>query len=172
MTACVCGHRPADHEPLNPQCSAPRCDCLRFRPSPATAAAVPVKAGPPQQPQAVTVAQLAAACRRSEYKRTQALGGRLTELADRIRDALRTEREAAEAKAVKAEAFAKAKADVDRLARELKAARAALKGLKPSGVTEAALSFACDECGESFGTAQGRGAHRAHKHGFRRTGAA
>lgn len=93
--------------------------------------------------------------RRSEHKRTQALGVKLTELA---------ERDTAEAKAKQAEEFTAKKAQVDRLAKQLADARAALRELKPTGVTQAALDFACAECGDLFSTSQGRGMHVFRKH--------
>lgn len=116
-------------------------------------------------PPGFTVNDLVRACRRSEYKRTQALGPKLTELAEKITAALRAERETAEAKAKQAEAFIAKKAQVDRLAKQLADARAALRELKPTGVTEAALDFACGECGDLFATSQGRGMHTYCKHG-------
>lgn len=113
----------------------------------------------------LTVDELVRACRRSEYKRTQALGPKLTELADRITAALRDERQAAEAKAKQAEEFTAKKAQVDRLAKQLADARAQLRELKPAGVTEAALDFACGTCGDLFTTSQGRGLHTRRVHG-------
>lgn len=193
-TTTGCGHCLADHEALAPQCSAPRCTCLKWRrpvesASPAAVAVAPIPSGlstpavrraistPPAAPATVpgaapaapnglfTVEELVRACRRSESKRTQALGPKLTELADRITAALRGEREAAEAKAKQAEEFTARKAQVDRLTKQLADAKAALSGLKPPpGDTEASLSFACSECGDRFTTSQGRSLHGRRKH--------
>lgn len=115
-------------------------------------------------PLSPTVDELVRACRRSELKRTQALGPKLTELAEKVTAALRVERETAEAKAKQAEEFAAKKAAVDRLAKKLAEARADLRKLKPSGVTEAALDFACGDCGDVFSTSSGRKRHITRKH--------
>lgn len=117
---------------------------------------------PPPGP---SIEDLVRACRRSESKRTQALGPKLTELEQKITAALRAERDSAEAKAKQAEEFTAKKAHVDRLKKQLADAQAALRQLKPSGVTEAALQFACEECGDLFSTSQGRGMHRRRSHG-------
>lgn len=116
--------------------------------------------GPPP----LTVDEIVRACRRSESKRIQALGTKLAEAADKATTALRAEREVAEAKLKKAEEFAAKKAAVDKLAAQLAKAKAELSALKPSGVTEAALDFACEQCGDVFGTSSGRKRHVTRKH--------
>lgn len=116
---------------------------------------------PPPGP---TVDELVRACRRSESKRTQALGPKLAELAERVTAALRTERDTAEAKRQRAEEFAAKKAAVDKLAAQLAKAKAELRELKPTGVTEAALDFACEQCGDVFSTSSGRARHITRKH--------
>ena len=183
-----CGHGKSDHEPLDPQCSAPRCTCLKYRPAPpaplhvantpqpvapipgnlSTPAVRRVDAPEPPQP-GMSIDNLAQACLRSENKRTQAMGPKLLDLAEKARAALRKEREAAEAKAKASEEFAAKKAAVDRLAKQLAAAKAELRKVKPAGTpAPSAGEFLCDECGQSFGTPQGRGAHAFRAHGRRK----
>lgn len=111
-----------------------------------------------------TVGELVRAAGRSEHKRTQALGVKLSDLAEKITAALRAERDSAEAKAKQAEEFTAKKAHVDRLKKQLADAQAALRELKPSGVTEAALDFACDVCADVFSTSSGRARHVTRKH--------
>lgn len=147
----------------HPQTSRPATTPAQPRPAPGPAPGGTYNGAPPPRPP-LTVDELVRACRRSESKRTQALGPKLAELADRVTTALRTERETAEAKAKQAEEFAAKKAAVDRLAKQLAEARAALRELKPSGVTEAALDFACEDCGDVFATSSGRARHHTRKH--------
>jgi ABC-type Zn uptake system ZnuABC Zn-binding protein ZnuA len=120
----------------------------------------------------LTVDQLVAACARSGSKRTQAIGLKLADLAAKATAELRVERELAEKKrrhkeeiearraAVRAEREA-ARAEVQRLARELAEAKAKLVGRDP------AASYVCEDCGEKFGSPQGRGAHAFRRHGRR-----
>lgn len=132
---------------------------LPSRPSPPAAPrpALPVAGGTPPAPSAD---ELVRACRRSEFKRTQALGPKLAELVERITTALRTEREAAEMKTKQAEEIATKKAAVDKLTKQLAAAKAALAAVDPGS----ALEFGCDVCGDSFATSSGRARHTTRKH--------
>ncbi len=177
-----CGHGKQDHEALDPQCSAPRCTCLKYRPAPISvpAAVTPLRVAPipsslstpavrrveeapaPPQP-GLSVDNLAQACLRSANKRTQAMGPKLLELAEKARTALRREREAAEAKAKQSEEFAAKKAAVDRLAKQLAAAKAELRKVKPAA-GGSPDGFPCEHCDDSFPTSQGRAAHTTRKH--------
>jgi hypothetical protein len=126
---------------------------------------------PPTLPQpGLSVDGLAQACLRSENKRTQAMGPKLLELAEKARAALRAEHQAAEAKAKQSEELAAKKAAVERLAKQLAAAKAELRKAKPAAATSGggAGEFLCDECGKSFGSPQGRGAHAFRAHGRRK----
>jgi hypothetical protein len=184
-----CGHTEAHHRMLAPQCSAPRCSCLRYVPADSGARVAPIPANlstpavrrptpppaltvvpPAKEPEVVqgfTVNALVQACARSEHKRTQALGTKLLELADKATAALRAEREAAEAKAKSAEEFAAKKAAVDKLARQLAAAKAELRGIKPTAerAGDPAGEFACDQCDRVFGSSPGRARHVTRTHG-------
>lgn len=176
----TCGHGKADHEALDPQCSAARCTCLKFRPaalapvpgpSPVRSVPAPPTATPDATPPAgPTVDQLVKACARSDAKRTQALGPKLIELAEKITAALRAERFAAEAKAKQSEEFAAKKAAVDRLAKQLAAAKADLRKVKPAASASAAGGgeYSCEDCDQTFSTPQGRGAHGFRAHGRRK----
>lgn len=113
----------------------------------------------------LTVDELVRACRRSESKRTQALGPKLAELADRITTALRNERETAEDKARRAAEREAAQAEVKRLEKALAEARAkAVAAGAPGGVRGGARE--CDVCGEHLKNPQALGAHKRHKHGI------
>lgn len=141
------------------------------RPAPQRPATTPAAGGTPevskQAPASLayesSVNELVRACRRSDLKRTQALGPKLAELAElaeRIITALRTEREAAEMKTKQAEEIAAKKAAVDKLTKALAAAKADLAALSPG----AALEFVCEVCGDSFSTSSGRARHTTRKH--------
>lgn len=117
-------------------------------------------------PPAFTVDELARACRRSEHKRTQALGPKLTELAERITTALRAERETAEAKAKRDAERAAALAEIKRLEQALAEARAkATAAGAPGGVRGGART--CEICGHELANPQALGAHKRHKHNIR-----
>lgn len=121
--------------------------------------------GAPTPRPALTVEELARACKRSEHKRTQALGVKLTELAERITTALRSEREAAEMKAKRSEELAAAQAEVKRLTKALAEAKAkATAAGAPGGVRGGARE--CPECGKQLANPQALGAHKRHTHGI------
>jgi hypothetical protein len=167
----TCGHGPQDHQALSPQCSAARCTCLKYRPPLAVA---PRPAAPPAtRPTATTTSappaidDLVRACARSEYKRTQTLGVKLADIAEKARTALRAEREAAEAKAARSKEVAAAQAEVKRLEMALaEAKKKAVAAGAPGGARSGPHN--CPECDQGFGSAQALGAHRARKHGYRR----
>ncbi len=163
----VCGHGGADHQSLAPQCSHARCTCLRYRPLGAVTPSAPAPPPTPRPevgPRSPTVEELVRACGRSKRKRTQSLAMQLTTLQAKITDALRDERAATAAKSKQSEEFKAKKATVDALAAQLAAAKAELRGLKPAG-TAPTGEHACGECGDLFGTSQGRSLHARRKHG-------
>lgn len=185
----ACGHPSRNHDgPLWPQCSAARCTCLRYRP-PAAAPAAPPAAPLARRLSAVepipsalatpavrrnddhvapavptpTVDELARALLRSENKRTKALAPKLLELAEKCRAALRSEREAAEAKARAAEEAAAAKAKVEKLQKQLAAAKAELRRTKSAAGDDGEVVY-CEDCGEKCKNEAGRKIHAARKH--------
>lgn len=173
-TRCTtCGHGPTDHQDLFPQCSAARCTCLKYRQAAPTAppalASVPAPTTTkPPAPPAPSIDELIRACARSEYKRTQSLGVKLAELSEKARAALRSERESAEVKAARSKEIAAAQAEVKRLEAALKAARAKASAAGAPGGARGGPHI-CPECDHELANAQALGAHRAHKHGFRRS---
>lgn len=187
-----CGHTEAHHRMLAPQCSHPRCSCLRYAPGVATTAPAPIpglstpavrRPTPPpalavvppvkadaqvaQVAEAPAVDELIRACARSDSKRTQALGVKLADLAEKARAALRTEREAAEAKAARSKEVAAAQAEVKRLEKLLADAKAKAVAAGASGGARGGPCI-CPECEQGFSSAQALGAHRSRKHGYRR----
>lgn len=170
-TTAGCGHGPEDHEALSPQCSAARCTCLKYRPpavtvTPAVRLVTPAPTGTTNT--APSIDELIRACARSEYKRTQALGVKLAETAEKARAALRSEREAAEIKAARSKEIAAARAEVERLEKALAEAKAkAVAAGAPGGARGGPHN--CPECGQQLATGQALGAHRARKHGYRRS---
>lgn len=115
-----------------------------------------------------TVDELVRACRRSEHKRTQALGVKLTELAERISATLGTERADAEAKARRAAEREASQAEVKRLVKALAEARAkAVAAGAPGGVRGGECT--CPVCGHQLANPQALGAHKRHKHGIAST---
>lgn len=133
----------------------------RLRPVPAPPATRAATPGP----SALTVDELVRACRRSEFKRTQSLGVKLTELAEKITAALRAERETAEDKARRAAEREAAQAEVKRLEKALTAARAnAVAAGAPGGVRGG--ERICSVCDAHLANGQALGAHKRHKHGI------
>ena len=150
------------------------------RPSPPAAApqprpqpALPTTGGTPNgirqgTPPAPTIEELVRACRRSEHKRTQNLGPKLTDLVEKITAALRSELETAEAKAKREQERAAALAEIKRLEKALADARAKAVAAGHPGGTRGGPKT-CPECGEVKDNPQALGAHRRHKHGIRST---
>lgn len=125
----------------------------------------PVANGAPSAP---ALEELVRACRRSEFKRTQALGSKLTDLADRITAALRDERQAAAAKAKRSEELVAAQAEVKRLTQALAAAKAKATAAGAPGGARGG-PHTCPECAMELTNAQALGAHKRHKHGIAST---
>ena len=156
---------PTRDHPVPPRPSPPPAPA---RPAEAPAAGGALNGGarptPPQD--AITVDALARACGRSEHKRTQNLGTKLTELAEKITAALRGEREIAEAKAKRDQERAAALAEIKRLEKALAEARAkATAAGAPGGIRGGART--CEVCGDQLANPQALGAHKRHKHGIR-----
>jgi hypothetical protein len=173
--ACRCGHSHEQHAALSPQCSATRCECLRYRPdtpavmiaptvtAPVGITVVPVNA-PAKPPTGTTVEQLLDAGKKSKRKRTAALAHKITgeirDLSDRLAEEDQT---------------AKALAEIAQLEKQLAAAKARIKTIRhdvglPGGERTAGAG-ACPECGEVFDTAQRLGVHRRWKHDYRKPAA-
>jgi hypothetical protein len=180
---CRCGHSHEQHAALSPQCSAARCECLRYQPAqhvvPAVSAPIGVQlvhAAPAKPPTPTssgpTIDQILAAGRRSQFKRTVALAEKIAaELRD-LRGRLVEERAIAEADRAQAEARAKALAEIAELEKKLAAAKAKLKDTRHAaglpGGERTAGAGACPDCGELFDTAQRLGVHRRWKHDYRK----
>ena len=163
----ICGHADRMHRG-DEGCLGPGCDCAggtavddlpRSEPAsseaPAPAAgSVPVAAAP-----GGTVEELLVEGKRSGVKRTAALAGKIELHLSTLRGWLAQEAGRAEARR-----------EVERLERELAAAKAKLTG-KPASTAAAprSSSFACPDCGQTFTTPQGRGSHRGRVHGYRRS---
>lgn len=119
---------------------------------------------------APTLEELVRACRRSEFKRTQSLGVKLAELAEKVTAALVAERESAEVKAQRAAEREAAQAEVKRLEKALAVARAkAVAAGAPGGVRGGERT--CPVCGDQLLSPQALGAHKRHKHGIPGTAA-
>lgn len=110
---------------------------------------------------APTLDELVRACRRSGSKRTQALGLKLGELAEKITAALRAEREAAEQKAARSKEIAAAQAEVKRLEAALAEAR---KKAAAAGAPGGARTGSHTCCGQPFDSAQALAGHKRWKH--------
>lgn len=137
-----------------------------------------VPAGPSVRSDAPSVDALVSAAARSTSKRTQALGVKLHDLAEVVRQRLAEEREAAEKEErAKAEREAAA-AEVARLEEQLRAAKAKLRPERQGGVSPVQretkprstrgvdLKLPCRlGCDRIFPNAQGRGAHEKRTHG-------
>lgn len=170
-TRCTtCGHGPENHQDLFPQCSAARCTCLKYRQAEATAtptlASVPAPTTKPAVPPAPSIDELIRACARSDFKRTQALGVKLAQVAEKARAALRAERETAEVKAKRERERTAAVAEIKRLEKALAEARAKATAAGRPGGTRGGERI-CEECGRQLANGQALGAHKRHTHGIR-----
>lgn len=123
--------------------------------------------GAPARP-AFAVDELVRACARSGHKRTQGLGVKLAELAEKITAALRAERQAAEAKAKRSEELLAAQAEVKRLTQALSAARAKATAAGAPGGARGG-PHTCPVCEMELANSQALGAHKRHKHGIAST---
>lgn len=132
---------------------------LRPVPSPAPSASSKSTAPAP------TLEELVRACRRSEFKRTQSLGVKLADLAEKVTAALHAERESAEDKAQRAAEREAAQAEVKRLEKALAAARAKAVAAGAPGGTRGG-ERTCPVCDAGFPSPQALGAHKRHKHGI------
>jgi hypothetical protein len=108
-----------------------------------------------------TVEQLIAAGLRSDSKRIAALAGKIDDLVAGLREQIRHETDVAAAREEIAALEAKLVKARQKIARPRKPRRTAPE--QPTNGTHV-----CPDCLQSFTTPQGRGAHRAHAHGFRR----
>lgn len=167
--ACRCGHSHQQHAALAPQCSATRCECLRYQPAQTIAPAATAPAGitlartaVPHKPVAdLTTEQLLAAGTRSTVKRT-ALAYKITSEIRDLRDRLTSE-----------DQTAKALAEIAQLEKQLAAAKARIKTIRHDaglpGGERTTGQLDCPECGEHFDTAQRLGVHRRWKHDYRKS---
>jgi uncharacterized membrane protein YccC len=144
---CRCGHSQIQHESLAPQCSAPRCECLRYQPA---GRVLDIRSTVPPAQQ--TIEQTLAAAARSPFKRTTALAKRIAAEIEDLRDRL-----AGEARS------AQTLAEIARLEKQLAAAKARLKGAQSTG-QPAAGTVDCPDCGRTFTGAHGLAVHQARTH--------
>jgi hypothetical protein len=153
---CRCGHDRASHfeDGFAPQCTAARCTCLRYQPPTDKPATVRTSTD-----NGTSIDQLIAAGRLSTNKRIAALAAELDRRANRLRVLLDEQR-------INADMHR----EIARLERELAAAKARLRGTPAHPQPPATSEHACPDCIQTFATLQGLGAHRARKHGYRRTG--
>lgn len=184
---CRCSHTHGQHAgDLAPQCHAPACNCLQYRPNTGTAAASPrietthgvsarptppalkaivqaVDDAPPAPAEPVgSVDELLAKAKESDLKPIVRLAERIEALADDLRERVADE---AASDAVKAH--------IAKLTKQLADAKAKLRKVGAGKTKPAATpgKHACPDCPETFGTPQGLGAHRAGKHGYRKADA-
>jgi hypothetical protein len=164
---CRCGHNRLSHEVEDaPACVHEGCGCQDFR---AAIAGVPTSTVGP------TAEQLIAAGKRSESKRIVALSDRIAEQLSDLGARLRQERQDSEERRKHAEAQQKARAEIERLERELAAARALVKGRTPPSTVSSRAhpptygEYPCpdEQCPKVATTAQGLSAHRRSAHGYR-----
>jgi hypothetical protein len=188
VDTCKCTHTKQAHEVagLAPQCTAPRCECIGYRPTTAPAAVarpVPAPAGlttTTTAPVSITVTatgptaeQLIAAGKRSSLKRVVAMAEKIeTELAA-LAERLRAERQATEAARKRAEEQEAARREIRRLEKQLADAKARLKTTRhelglPGGERPTDGVNQCPDCPETFDTAQRLGVHRRWKHNYRK----
>jgi hypothetical protein len=168
---CKCTHPADDHrrEGLAPQCVAPNCTCLNYRPVDGSATPTPQRPSAVGAPSAgtgaPTIEQLINQGRRSDSKRLANLAGKIADLVDRLRVEVRRESE-----------MAAAQQEIAALERKLAEAKAKLRkpiSDKPATAplnpgTASTGAHACPDCDRTFSNRQGLGAHRAHAHGYRR----
>lgn len=179
------------------QCVARGCTCVRYRPKPVTGGQSTVPAGlrpvpqiahtppapvaqsvGPRVPSATSPINIEALLREgkdSSHKNIVSLTERIAVMVADLRGRLQDERIARVERERQAAEKVAARREVAELEKALAAAKAKLRGRTPPsqstnvpGVTASPVEYVCPECPDTFGTAQGRGAHRAHKHGYRR----
>jgi septal ring factor EnvC (AmiA/AmiB activator) len=161
MPACLCGHSHAEHESLAPQCSAARCECIRYRPNRTTPRVLTIAtaATTDELAKKISTDDLLTIGRRSDHKRIAALAekitGELADLRNRVADAAAAEdaKRAADAQRVKA------LAEIADLETKLAAAKARLKPPKPPAAAERPFTeqlgrpgLQCPVCGRTFKT--------------------
>lgn len=133
----------------------------------------------PRSPQAPRPSGADAPDRADEFRvlinaEKQAKSKRIQKLTDRVLDQLsllaglvRDEQAKDRERAAAEEDRRRARAEVARLEQQLADAKAKLRPGRTT-TTHATGDYPCAECGETFATPQGRGAHRAKRHGYRR----
>jgi DNA repair exonuclease SbcCD ATPase subunit len=159
MPTCLCGHSHAEHEPLAPQCSAARCECIRYRPNRTPPRVLTVAPAPIREvATTITIEDLLTIGRRSDHKRIAALAEKITAELEDLRRRVADAAAAEDAKRAADAQRAKALAEIAELEAKLAAAKARLKPGKP---TTAESSFTerpghpgieCPVCGRTFKT--------------------
>lgn len=111
----------------------------------------------------------------SPFKRTVQLAEKIAVQLVDLRGRLSDEREHAAELRAQQEAEAEARKEIAELERKLAEAKAKLRGKHPAAAPTSTPAspqpkgeYVCPECGDVKDTPQGRGAHRAKKHGYRR----
>lgn len=181
VDTCRCSHSRQAHEiaGLAPQCTQPKCECLRYRgpvavpPTGIPAQPATMASGSPSRPLTITTAttvptpgptaeQLIAAGKRSSLKRVAALAEKIEAELGALADRLREERQATEAKRKRAEEQEAARREIRRLEKQLADAKNRLK----TTPTQAAPTgeFRCSDCGKETATQRGLVVHRARLH--------
>lgn len=161
---CKCGHLKARHEAagLAPQCIVDGCSCLNYRPDVSDRPERPVPFATPARPvDQPARPSLIAAGRASSNKSIRALADKVDEQMRTLAQRLRED-----------ESNAAARAEVQRLERELAAAKARLKGeskTPPSSAPKppkAAGTYPClaDGCDRTFERSQARASHTRITH--------
>lgn len=179
---CHCGHDKAAHTNPKAMPACVMCDCPGYRPVTA-----PDPLDEKNAPAVSKIGLLLQAGKNSEYKRTVALATKIEGLLVTLSASVEAETEAREEREAELARTREARQRVARLEAELREAREALGSntkRKPRTVmagpvatpsrtaTEYARTpdggYICPECGDTKGSPQGIGAHRARKHGYRK----
>ncbi|HEY7010125.1 MAG TPA: hypothetical protein VH395_14350 [Jatrophihabitantaceae bacterium] len=159
MPTCLCGHSHAEHEPLAPQCSAARCECIRYRPNRTPPRVLTVAPAPIREvAKAISVEDLLSIGRSSDHKRIAALAEKITAELEDLRARVADQAAADEARRVAQAERARALTEIAALEAKLTAAKARLKqrgarpALDPPDSEQGRPGVQCPVCGRTFKT--------------------
>jgi DNA repair exonuclease SbcCD ATPase subunit len=159
MPTCLCGHSHAEHEPLAPQCSAARCECIRYRPNRTPPRVLTVAPAPIREvAKTITIEHLLTIGRRSDHKRIAALAEKITAELEDLRRRVADQAAAQEAERAAHAERAKVLTEIAALEAKLTAAKARLKkrgarpALDPPGTEPGQPGVQCPVCGRTFKT--------------------